>query len=83
MQIKQLLLSIPQETLDKLAKYHLIRESLPVWCEMIKFYDALNESEDNMGKQLSQSAKYVLTSEKFHLDYDHTRRIIRILNRYI
>ena len=76
MQLKDIFLSIPRSTWETLVKYHLIRESILVWYDLILFFDSLPEPGSRMGK-------YIETAEYFHLDSDHTRRVIRKMNRYV
>ncbi len=90
MQLKNLFLSIPRSTLATLTRYHLLPRHTLVWYDLICFFDQIDLSDEaqqrrlsKIRKPLSQMEKYQYTADRFHLDVDHTRRIISRLNRYL
>lgn len=90
MQLKNLFLAVPRSTWETLAKYHIVRPSLLVWYDLIRFFDQIDLSPEaqkrrlsKLQKPLSQMDKYYLTADRFHLDPDHTRKIINKFNRYV
>ena len=90
MQLKDVFLSIPRTTLQTLVKYHLLRESVLVWYDLIKFFDSLDLTPQahqrrlsKLEKPIGQMDKYIITADRFHLSDEQTRKIISKLNRYI
>lgn len=89
-QVKDIFLSIPRETLVTLAKYKLIRPTLIEWYDLIRFFDAIDFSDEaqqrlhsKIFKPISQMEKYIITGEQFKISYEQTRKVVSLLNRYV
>ena len=90
MQLKELFLKIPRNTIQTLTNYHILPKNILLWYDIVCFFDSLDNSPDaqqrrlsNLQKHLSQMDKYIITGEKFNLSDEQTRKIIARLNRYI
>ena len=85
--LKDIFLSIPRHTLEILVKYHILRENVLLWYDLIRFFDSIDLSPEAHRRRISKwqkpisiMEKYVKTSLEFGISDEQCRKVVSKLN---
>lgn len=85
--LKDIFLSIPRHTLEILVKYHILRENVLLWYDLIRFFDSIDLSPEahrrrmsKWQKPISTMEKYIRTANQFGISDEQCRKVVSKLN---